>query len=71
MVRIKCSHCKDTFKCDPAKDIRWDFTGLGYDTKFVICPQCEKIIIMKYEEYGNIDVNNDERFYSYTKEKNI
>ena len=70
MVKIKCPRCNDCFKYDPSKDARWDFTGLDYDTKYVVCPNCGRIIIMKYEEY-DIDINNDQRFYNYTKEKNI
>ena len=62
MVRIECG-------CGLRRDyseseIKWDNSGCGYATKYVVCPDCGKVIVIRYEMH-DIDVNNDERFYEY------
>ena len=36
---------------------------IGYDTKTIICPYCERVHILGYREQYGFDVNNDKRFY--------
>ena len=61
MTRVKCNRCDKITDYKPNQYI-WDYNGLGYNTKFVVCPECGKINILKYEEL-NLDLNNDERWY--------
>lgn len=57
-----CSACDLDFVFKP--DEQWfDEHGLGYSTKLCRCPYCGKIVILKYIEDHNLDVNSDERFY--------
>lgn len=67
MQRI-CSKCKQEFQYNET-DCFWDNKGYGYSTKLVKCPECGQIQIIKYIEDASLDVNNDERFYIYGREK--
>lgn len=44
-----CGRCKSLVAYDK-KDIRWDESGYGYSTKFIICPHCKTPIILEYRE---------------------
>lgn len=63
-MKIICAKCDNAHEYSP-EDIQWDFNGFGYDTKYVVCPECGRIDIIRYYKDENIDVNNDERFYTY------
>lgn len=65
-MKIICGKCDKSHDYGP-KDIRWDFNGFGYDTKYVVCPECGRINIIRYYEDKNLDVNNDERYYEYRR----
>lgn len=59
-----CSKCKEHFVFNP-EDCFWDDKGFGYSTKLVRCPYCNSINVVKHIEDSSLDVNNDDRFYSY------
>jgi hypothetical protein len=61
-----CAKCKETFSFIP-EDVFWDEHGSGYSTRLVRCSKCGCInVIGHVEDYGT-DVNNDMRFYEYSK----
>lgn len=58
-----CSSCGE-FEVKP-DNVWFDDSGYGYSTRLTKCPHCGKIVILKHiEDYG-LDVNFDNRFYSY------
>lgn len=59
----KCTKCKENFSYMP-DEIQWADYGT-YSTKFIICPNCGSIQIIKYENAFGLDVNNDDKFYRY------
>lgn len=67
-MKVYCPKCDKAHDFSP-EDIVWDFDGYGYDTKYVICPECGQANIIRYIEDKNFDVNNDERFYTYGEKK--
>lgn len=61
---IQCRNCDKTCEYQP-DETQWDFGGYGYDTEYVVCPECGRINIVKYVFHDNFDINNDERWYKY------
>lgn len=46
----------------------WDESASYYSIKLERCPDCKEIIaIVKYSNEINLDINNDKRYYSYSK----
>ena len=62
-MKIICGKCDVPTDYTP-EDYIWDFNGYGYDTKYVVCPECGRINIVKYIIDGNFDINNDARYYN-------
>jgi hypothetical protein len=61
-----CLKCKSSFEFEP-EDTFWDEHGTGYSTKLVKCTECGCINVVEYiEDYG-MNVNQDSRFYKYSK----
>lgn len=59
-----CSKCQKPFMFKP-DEVLWDESGFGYSTKIVKCDKCDCVNVVKHiEDYG-LDVNFDNRFYSY------
>lgn len=67
-MKIICTKCDNISDYGP-EDVHWDYSGYGYDTKYSICPNCGRINIIKYIIDENMDINNDLRYYTYTKEE--
>ena len=61
---MECGRCKITFRLEE-KNIRYDESGYGYSTKYVLCPRCGSVCIVEYIEDDCLDVNNDVRYYEY------
>lgn len=61
----QCKKCKSKFDYT-ADETWWDYSGFT-NTKLVKCPDCGCIQAIKYEESFGLDVNNDLRFYEYSK----
>jgi len=61
-----CSKCKSLISFKPEETF-WDERGSGYSTKLVRCSECGCINVVKHVEDYGLDVNNDSRFYKYTK----
>lgn len=62
-MTVQCLKCGELNRYEES-DVRWDYSGYGYDTKYVVCPHCGQINIIKYVIDRNFDVNRDTRFYS-------
>lgn len=43
-----CGNCHQSFRYG-RNDVKWDYNGWT-DTKYVICPNCKKIVIVGYKE---------------------
>lgn len=61
-----CPTCDDYFYYTD-EDVWFDEHSCGYSVKLVKCPRCGVIKRIKYYEDKNLDVNNDERFYNYSR----
>ena len=61
-----CPTCDDYFYYTD-EDIWFDEHSCGYSVKLVKCPRCGVIKSIKYYEDKNLDVNNDERYYDYSR----
>lgn len=59
---FRCRKCKKEVLYT-SEQVR-TYYHLGYDTKTITCPYCERVTkILDYREQYGFDVNNDERFY--------
>ena len=59
----KCTKCKENFIYLP-DEVQWREFGT-YSAKITTCPYCGSVQIIKYENAFGLDVNNDDKFYSY------
>ena len=60
-----CPTCDERFYYTD-EDVWFDNNGFGYSAKLVKCPRCGAVRRIKYYE-DNLDINNDERFYNYSR----
>lgn len=67
-VQKLCRKCEQIFHYQTT-DCFWDDQGYGYSTKLVRCPECGQIQILEHVEDISLDINNDERFYTYGREE--
>lgn len=61
-----CPVCNETFFYSN-NDTWFDEHNCGYSVKLVKCPHCGAVKRIKYYEDKNLDVNNDDRFYDYSR----
>ena len=61
-MKLKCTKCQTVNDYSP-DEVRYDYS-VGYDVKYVQCPECGQVKILKYWLDENMDVNNDDRFYT-------
>ena len=61
---MECGRCKCTFRYKE-EDIKFDESGYGYSTKYVLCPRCGSVCVVEYIEDECLNVNEDERYYEY------
>lgn len=65
-----CAKCKKQI-IYYKKDTYFDDAGYGYSTKLVTCLNCNTPNVIKHYEDRAMKLNNDSRFYNYTKESFI
>ena len=61
-----CPMCNETFFYSN-NDTWFDEHNCGSSIKLVKCPRCGAVKRIKYYEDKNLDVNNDDRFYDYSR----
>lgn len=67
--KILARHCSSCFQFFDYTndDIIFDNNGYGYSTKLVKCKVCGKLNIIEYYEDRSMKLNNDSRYYDYSK----
>lgn len=61
-----CPACNHSFRYSN-EDTWFDEHNCGYSVKLVKCKNCGTVKRIKYYEDKNLDVNNDNRFYDYSR----
>lgn len=61
-----CPTCDERFYYTD-EDVWFDEHSCGFSVKLTKCPRCRAIRSIKYYEDKNLDINNDERFYEYSR----
>lgn len=59
---VYCKSCKSNQVIFPG-ECWFDECGYGYSTKLTKCPNCGKIIVVKYIEDSGLDLNLDDKYY--------
>ena len=60
-----CTHCNQTYSLNKSK-VWWNEDGV-WSQKLSECPHCNKVNTVKFELLFELDVNNDERYYNYSR----
>lgn len=63
---MKCKNCKEDINLESI-EIWFDESGTGYSTKLCKCSHCGSIQVIRYYEDLSLDINNDDRYYRYSK----
>ena len=53
--------------CIDHEQTYFDNSGYGYSTKLQKCPECGNPVVINYYEDRAMKLNNDSRYYDYSK----
>lgn len=66
---MECKRCGNIYPLNKSKTW-WDENGI-WSMKLSECPNCHKVNTVKFEIYHELDINNDERYYDYSRHFSI
>lgn len=64
----QCKKCNGLFTYEQS-EIIFDDKGYGYSTKLVKCKHCGCLNVLKHYEDKAMRLNNDSRFYKYSRNR--